>query len=80
MKIVFIMVSCLILIRFFYYLFFITSRGSKQMAAILDQKNYLEELNRHLRLDAWQFHMATRQNEQIHRKSHAQKKTHTVLR
>lgn len=24
------------------------SRGSKQMAAILDQKNYLEELNRHL--------------------------------
>ena len=25
------------------------SRGSKQMAAILDQKNYLEELNRHLR-------------------------------
>lgn len=25
------------------------SRGSKQMAAILDQKNYLEELNRHLK-------------------------------
>ena len=27
------------------------SRGSKQMAAILDQKNYLEELNRHLKYD-----------------------------
>jgi len=28
------------------------SRGSRQMAAILDQKNYLEELNRHLKYDA----------------------------
>ena len=28
----------------------LNSRGSKQMAAILDQKNYLEELNRHLKL------------------------------
>ena len=25
------------------------SRGSRQMAAILDQKNYLEELNGHLK-------------------------------
>jgi len=28
------------------------SRGSRQMAAILDQKNYLEELNRHLKYDS----------------------------
>jgi len=29
----------------------VCSRGSRQMAAILDQKNYLEELNRHLKYD-----------------------------
>ena len=34
------------------------SRGSKQMAAILDQKNYLEELNRHLKWDALCLHLS----------------------
>ena len=31
------------------YLYFCSAEGKAKMATILDQKNYLEELNRHLK-------------------------------